>query len=413
MSVCRFGMLAGLVAVLAISSAVRCEQPGTQIEDPATLSAMRAILPSLKDGLANDILHDRRVIWYTTDGIGVAYQAHSGKRPGDGPVGFADAMAEGRPNQNTVDRFPWGPRPGGLHRAERVDSFKGVWLPKDSAGRLYPIVWYRCDLEGLTRPTDKAHGWNWTFPVGTVVWEVLTMNNDGEGYVFEVRSRWRHIDHWRPRLYRPFPTAHDAAQAILTRTRTEQGSDFVDACYVPATGRASIESIEPGNPLFGTLKGSAFSSRFLVDRLPPLPAELVAELLDVTQFTEVDGVTWKPGCAAPISTHDFHIVPKGGLLPIVGSDEVSCSKCHDTSLTSSRRFGTNSERWGWVRGNHGHESTGGGILSWHPVSPKTFAGRAKANPNVMMRENWTRTGVIAEYDRRIHNARYRRLNPTQ
>jgi len=385
-----------------------------QIETPEQVAAMRALLPELADPKANKRLHDDRLIFWTSSSIGVAYQAHSGDRPGSGPIGFADAGAPGRPNQNTLDRFPWAPVAGGTHRAKRADSFKALYLPRDSRRRPYPIVWYRYDLEGLVDPHQVVLGWDWIFPVGSIVWEILTAEDAGEAYVYEVRSRWRYRDHWRPRVYRPFPTAASAAAAILDRPRTNLGAAFVEYCYQPVQSSATITSREDGNPAFATSAGAAFSAEFGVDELPPLPRELVAELLDLTQFQDVQGAAWKPGCASPISKHNFHFVPQGALLAIVGGDEVSCAPCHSTSLTSSRRFATNPRRWGWVRGNHGDHDGAGGILSWHPVDPAVFRGRARANPNVRMRTRWIACGIVRKFNRgKHHKGRYTRLQETR
>lgn len=382
---------------------------GQQIETPGTVRAMRDLLPTLDDLAADKILHDDRVIFWTSQTMGVAYQAHSGDQPGQGPIGFADSAASGRRNQNTADRFPWAPKPGGTHRATNSDSYKGIWLPMDDVGNLYPVVWYRHRLEGLARPRSTVIGYNWSFPVGTVIWEILTQRHESEVYVWEVRSRWRHADHWRPRVFRPFPRAIDAAEAILSRPRSELGAAFVDDCFGPIESSARISSTGTGNPEFGTIAGDAFTLEFPVDSIPPLPPSLVADLLDSTPFVDVQGAQWKPGCSSPVSSHPFHLVPPGALVPIVGGDEDSCARCHNSSLTSSERFGKTTRRWGWVRGNHGEES--GGILSFHPVDPRTFAGRAKANPEVEMRRAWVAGGVVAKFNRWIHKTRYNRLIP--
>ena len=343
--------------------------------------------------------------------IGVAYQAHSGNRPGEGPIGFADALAGGdrRPNSNTDNRFPWAPVAGGTHRAKRTDSYKALWLPRNGR-KPYPVVFYRHGIEGLESPSETVTGYNWTFPTGAVVWEMLTAEYDGEVYCYEVRSRWRYSDHWRPRVYRPFPKASDAAAAVLTHPRTRLGAAFIEACYAPVPATARIQSREQGNPAFGTGPGDAFDLEFGVDEIPPLPPGLVAEMLDTTPFREVEGLSWKPGCSSPISRQPFHIVPEDGLLAIVGGDEESCARCHNTSLTSSRRFGIN-QRWGWVRGNLGEDAAGGGIISWHPIAPAVFWGRERANPNVRLRTKWIATGLVRHFNRGKHRARYSRLVP--
>ena len=392
-------------------SAVAIELANPQIETPEALSAMRSLLPTLSDSKADRRLHDDRVVWYTLESIGIAYQAHSGDQPGTGPIGFADAEAPGRPNQNT--RFPWQPMPGGTHRAIGTDSFKGFLLPMDERGKPRPVVWYRHKLEGLADPDKTVLGWSWTFPVGTIIWEVLTVEHAGEAYAYEVRSRWRYGDHWRPRVYRPFPKATDAAAAVLARPRTTQGAAFVEFCYQPVLATASIQSRSQGNPAFGTGPGDAFRLlNFGYDVLPELPVRLVADMLDSTPFQEVDGIQWKPGASSPVNSHGFHIVPYRSLLPIVGGDEATCAKCHESSLTSSRRFAKNRKRWGWVRGNLGTLESGGGILSWHPIEPAVFRGRSRANPAVRMRTKWTATGLINKHNTRTHSSRYyRRLVP--
>jgi len=402
-----------VIFILSVSAVfiLGADFDGMQIESEENVQSMWNLLPTLSDPSADVRLHDERIIWYTTETMGITYQAHSGSSPGRGPIGFADATT-GRPNQNTRERFPWGPFPGGTHRATNNDSFKGLLLPSDEDGEPLPVVWYRHKLEGLKSPNETVRGWNWTFPTGTVIWEILTVNHQDQSYVYEVRSRWRYADHWLPRVYRPFPTSDDIADVLVNRPRTELGAAFIDFARRPVVSTATIVSTETGNPVFGTNAGDAFNMSFGIDELPPLDASLVALLLDTTAFREIDGTQWKPGASSPVSSHDFHIIPNRSLLPIVGGDEVTCSRCHDSSLTSSRRFGKNAERWGWVRGNLGRQNEGGGILSWHPVRPSVFRGRLSANPNVEMRKKWVDGGIIERFSRERHSRKdYRRLVP--
>tara|TARA_R100000808_G_scaffold6115_3_gene18320 strand:- start:8872 stop:10134 length:1263 start_codon:yes stop_codon:yes gene_type:complete len=390
---------------LIIETSGRGESP-TQIESEENLRVYRAILPDLSDPYANRMLHSPRMIWYTADSMGVAYQAHSGPEPGAGEIGFADAMAtDALPNQNTVTRFPWAPMPGGTHLAHGAASYKGFYLPVDHDGVILPVVWYRHQIESLHHPNKSVRGWNWTFPAGSIVWEVLVIQGpDGISYPYEVRSRWRYADHWQPRLYRPFPRAVEAAEYVDRGPSSEMARRFSAHCRAPITEVGQIESVEPGSESFETGAGESFRRSFGLDRLPPLPEGVVISMLG-REFVEVAGTQWKPGCDSPTTDSDFHIVPRGSLLAIVGSDEESCARCHDTSLTSSRRFG-NKRTWGWVRGNLGTEASNGGIISWSPISPDTFRGRREANPAVRMRQNWVRGGIVAQYDPDKHPKRY-------
>lgn len=239
--------------------------------------------------------------------------------------------------------------------------------------------------------------------MGTVFIEGLTLENpaNGEHYVYELRFRIREQFEWGVDLYRPFPTAEKLAEAI--RALRPEDPPIVDhleskrgiKTILVRTNRAT------GNRNFGTRRFESFHVRTTHDVLPEVDANLVGELLDTTVFTSALGESFKTNSKGATTNADFHIVPKGYLGAIVGTDRISCARCHESTLDSSRRHNANNGRYGWVRGNLGRRDSGGGILSWHPIEPRTFRGRARSR-RVVFRQSWIKAGIVAPYEKVKH-----------
>src|SRR5262249_28324824 len=143
------------------------------------------------------------------------------------------------------------------------------WSPPRSGGKAKPVKYWR--------PTQRGH-WYWTFPVGTLIGEVLYEKGPtGRWYVFEIRTRKRYLDGWEVNVYRPFVTADALAKAV-TRMRPGWAS-------TPALKHFVTALQDKNNLVAHRLESPAFGKVFppvdgALDVLPdPGDAGLVAELL--------------------------------------------------------------------------------------------------------------------------------------
>ena len=417
-----------------------------QLESSGDLAAMRAILPRVADPHIQAILEDPRLMLYTTDSIGVIYQIGAGQstsgavRIGDAGRNISgEAPEQGRRggtagNPNTSRHFPWSIDAGGTHVSPSADSFKGVWLPARPDGTPWPVVWYRHAIESVfDGPGRTQNGFNWTFPAGTVFVECLTVRApSGQVYPFELRVRERDLAAWRPAVYRPFPQAGDLAEAIQRERpgwrESIQLAALVDHLDDPAAGLREIRVRDrsPGNRRFGTGPSAAFDLTVSIDDLPEAGDEdLIAYLLDTETFRDAEGLDWKASSAVPsflvdmvisrpagwkntLAAAPLHIRPAGDLSAITGSDSESCTRCHDTTLASARRFDARSGMYGWVRGNLGDPARGGGIFSWHPFRNVTGITRTRFSIRAEFRDN----GLVARFQPDRHPSTvYRALIP--
>jgi hypothetical protein len=138
---------------------------------------LRRYFPRMADPQIQAILDNPRLILYTEAEMPKAYQFWSGSLQGVHRVDYNISADPAEPHGNANIEFPWG-APAGTHRAKNVSSFRFLLLPQDAQGKTLPVVWFRKRFQG-----DESVGYGWTFPVGTVFGEVLTMRGpDRLGY---------------------------------------------------------------------------------------------------------------------------------------------------------------------------------------------------------------------------------------
>jgi hypothetical protein len=266
-----------------------------------------------------------------------------------------------------------------------------LWLPRDSQGVFWPVVWYP--------HTGPGGGYGWTFPNGAVLGEVLSIHGpDGRDYTFELRLRTREVGYWEVDVYRPFPTAADLAGRIKQlRPGWKAHTNLVQFCsHLEEQRPLAVQSLADYQPLVRT-----FRQTMGVDELPPLDAALVTELLTTTPFRSALGRVWRQDArgvatCAPTTTSPFHIVPINYDAGFVSLDSQSCMRCHITTNQSVRNFDSGRDWYGRIRGSDG-------IFSFHPFAPESVSGNGYTAP-VRMRSELTAAGVIAPYNSRIHVA---------
>ena len=391
-----------MVALLALGTASGSADGSTEPAKaaaearPATVHLMseksearlRKMLPRVADADLQKIFDDPRLILYTDREMPRAYQIWSGDLQGVHSPYYNISANGSEPYGNGNREFPWG-SPAGTHRTKDVETFRFLWLPRDENDKPLPVVWYRKRLRG-----DQNKGYAWTFPVGTIVGEVLAMTGpDGYAYGFELRTRTREYGYWDVDVLRPYPTSADLARRIK-----ELRPDWEDQ---PNLVR-EIEHLE--GPIALKAKTLAdkqparhpFVQTMGVDTLPAIDDnKLVGELLAGATFRSMTGEVWRESTAgvktyAPTTTAGFNIVPANYDAGFVQIDRTSCMRCHDSVARPVADFNPGRDWYGHVRGSDG-------IFSFHPFAPESISDNGIGR-TVKMRPEFERAGVIAKYD---------------
>jgi hypothetical protein len=361
---------------------------------------LRQFFPKVDNPEWRRILADPELIVYTEDEMPKAYQFFDGAFPGVHSAHYNISANGSEPFGNGNREFPWS-GPVGTHRTSNVGAFRFVYLPRDAEGRRWPIVWY---------PQDGSYAW--TFPVGAVVGEVLTLRGpDQHDYTFEVRLRRREVGFWEVDVLRPFPTAVSLAKRIRElRPDWNEQPQLRLVCNHLQTAKSmpvfTLADVQPNK--------RAFSQTLAVDDLPTLGDDkLVSQLLTTTPFRSATGENWRElayglSPRAPTTQAPFHVIPANYDAGFVSVDSKSCARCHDTVNESVREFNQGRDWYGRIRGSDG-------IFSFHPFALESISGNGYSAP-VRIRPELEAAGIVSRFDGRIHTAaRYQglyRLPPT-
>lgn len=362
------------------------EQPAIRLMDARAEQAYRQLLPEVDDPHLAAVLESPSLILYTEREIPRAYQFFDGAFPGIHSAYYNISANDSEPFGNGNREFPWG-EPAGTHRAANVKTFRFLHLPRDEQGRLRPIVWH-----------NQGGGYAWTYPVGAVVGEVLSMRGpDGYDYTFELRIREREVGDWSVDVFRPFPSADDLVRRIKELRPDWQAQPSLGAVVEHLTKPLpaqvfTLTDQQPGQRVF--------AQRAAVDELPSLGDDkLVAELLKTTVFRSAHSTAWRlasqsVSTAAPTTKADFHIVPANYDAGFVEVDRQSCRRCHQTTNRSVDQFNAGRDWYGRIRGSDG-------IFSFHPFARESISGNGYTAP-VSLRSEFERAGVLAKFDAQRH-----------
>ena len=352
---------------------------------------LQALLPTVNDSVLQQILQNDRLMLYTDKEMPKAYQDWDGGLRGIHSVDYNVSADNREPFGNANLEFPWG-TPAGTHRAKNVDSFRFLWLPRNQKGETLPVVWYRQRF-----PSDSLRGYAWTFPVGTILGEVLLVRApDNKQYTFELRVRIREFGEWSVDVFRPFPRATDLAASIKEiRPNWREISllaKLVNHLEKPITmQRYRLADDHPR---------LTFDQSMGIDSLPPIRDDkLVARLLSETKFKSGLGDVWRYGTdglytCAPTTTAEFHIVPANYDAGFIEVDRVSCMRCHGTVGAHAREFQFGREWYGRVRGSDG-------IFSFHPFEPSSISPNGFGR-TVRMRTELREAGLLERFNPERH-----------
>jgi hypothetical protein len=353
---------------------------------------LRQFLPQVRSDELRRVLADPGLILYTDEEMPKAYQFFDGAFPGVHSAEYNISANGSEPFGNGNREFPWS-TPAGTHRATSVSTFRFIWLPTDSHGVRWPVVWHQQYAAG-----ESAASYAWTFPLGTVVGEVLTQRApDQHDYTFEIRTRRREVGYWEVDVLRPFPTAQSLAARIKQlRSNWRETPVLVELCeHLTARKTMPVLTLADHQPNKRT-----FEQSLAVDELPPVGDDaLVAELLTTTPFRSAAGENWREladglSPRAPTTKAPFHVIPAGYDAGFVAVDSHSCTRCHDTVNQPVRSFDPGRDWYGHIRGSDG-------IFSFHPFAPECISHNGYSNP-VEMRRDLYWAGITAPFDARVH-----------
>jgi hypothetical protein len=400
-----------LIVSCCLTSALAAAGAGTDVQLQRMLprvrltsehneALLRRFLPAVDSQKVQQVLADPSLILYTEAEMPRAYQHWQGDLQGIHSPSYNISAVAGERFGNGNQEFPWV-APAGTHRTSGLTSLRFLWLPRDEAGDLLPVVWYRKRLAG-----DTSVGYAWTFPVGAVVGEVLGLRGpDGHDYAFELRIRVRQSGDWAVDVFRPFPRATDLAERIkqLRPEWETQPSLAGMVRHLQQPMAMSLHTLSDHMPL-----GNVFRQAMGVDVLPPLDDDqLIIQLLTQTPFKSALGELWRVSAngnytCAPTTAADFHIVPANYDAGFIAVDSISCMRCHETTNQHVDRFDPSRDWYGRIRGSDG-------IFSFHPFDPSTVSYNGYGN-RVSMRSELVEGGALEPYNQDKHsNAIYNQV----
>lgn len=382
------GGLLFIIALLAILfagslmfvSSARGAEP-FQVATPEAIRAYRSVVPHFEDADVEKLIHsDPELIWYSTREMPPAFQFDQGYHTPD-----HDFSADNQPHRggNANMEFPWRRgTPGGTDNCDNIVTFKAFKLPLAANGVRWPVAVYRTNLVNPINGGNDEAGWAWIFPVGTTFYEFIGQEHRGITYCFEVRSRERLAQSWHTNVYRPFAQASELADAL-----DKLGYDTA-TIRRPQVTTAVVRDRNRNRPEIN-LQVNEVS-------LPGLQAQDVAKLL-TRKFVTATDTPWIDGqrpVFAPTTQEGFHIVPRNYRGSIVGVDAQSCMRCHSATNVHARTIDMNTGWYGYTAGSDG-------ILSWHPVEPRTISSNGASN-QFQLRRSFVSAGIVARYDASIH-----------
>ena len=355
---------------------------------PDELAPFRAALPPLGDSTIDAVLHGANTIWYDESSFVFTYQDSFGNPKGlrANRVGYDVGSTNSHPDIRALTeyfklqkfKFPFAVTAGATFHENVYAQY--FWSPPvDEDGDVIPVrVW------------KNASHWQWVFPTGTVMGEVLHIQapDDGQWFAFEVRSRTRTLTGWDTGIFRPYVQATNLATAIKTKRPTWQ--------QVPAL-TALVEHLEADDSLTPhTMTAPNYEALFpaldgAMDYLPDADdTALIKELLSGVTFQDAMGQTWKHTDAlttfAASTQSGFHIVPKDYPAGMFENSENGCRMCHEQTSRPLNNLDPRVVLYGEVWGEDE-------IFTWHPFGIDTSAFGV-ANGNRYLNPRFSAAGLV-------------------
>jgi hypothetical protein len=371
-----------------------------QILDSGKLAEYRSLLPKVAWPRLQSVFASASTIYWDKTAMPPAYQDTVGNGA-DIPFGARLNSAgkslivpEGKKlfsEDGKTWAFPFG-HTAGTDDATNVVVINFMNLP-ETAGALLPIA-YRVEQSSTSGlPVSR---WNWSFPKGTLIGEVVLVRDGSSLLTTEIRVRERFADAWSTNVFRPFPTASVLAAAVKQKRPSWASTPALAALVGALENNATLTPKRLDSPAVSnlvTLEG------FVDAPMPELGDDaLVRELLSTTTFVAAYGTSWKKdgdkrafGATGP--ARSLSVVPTNFDVGLLEVRESTCTKCHDQGGTF---IGSLIDRailygdiWGVDR-----------IFSFHPFEPSRI--EASGNENRVVRA--ALSPIVQRYDAGKHPA---------
>lgn len=392
----------GRVATITVAADDPPTAAVTPILAASTLASYKAALPKVGWSRLAKVLASPSTLFFDKAVMPPAYQdtvgdgssLPFGARRNDG--GRSLIVPEGKKlfaDDGSTWAFPFG-HTAGTDASTNTFVVNFLSLPADGSS-FSPVV-YR--VETGTAQGFPTTRWNWSFPVGAMMGEVIMVRDGTTLLTTEIRTRVRYESGWATNVFRPFPTAKLLATAVKEHRSAWQAAPNLAALVGALENTTTLTAKTEGSPDFANL----VTLTGVTDA--PLPNvgddALVRELLTQTTFVGAYGTTWKGngtqkafGPTGPAT--GLSVVPNGFDTGLLEVRETTCTKCHDHGgyfigdlVDQAVLYG---DIWGVDR-----------IFSFYPFEPSRID--ASGSENRAVRASFTSSGLVAPYDASQHPA---------
>ncbi len=373
-------------------------QPGyLDFIDPAELRPLLQHLPAVADPVVKAALFDDQTMWYDEGSLGYVYQDSFGSPKGlrMNRVGYDTGIRNTVPDIRLLTkyfeegrfRFPFGIFSG--HHDSGVYSLSFWNAPSDSSGVL-PVRYWK----------NNSH-YEWVFPNGTVVGEVLFLRApDGEWLPFEIRARVRQATEWASTVWRPYTTAAELAAVIKAKRPNWQTTDL-NALVMHLLDQTTLKPHTLDTGIYAQVEPSFVGA---LDILPgTTDTALIKALLQVPEYGNANGKSWKANGSlktfAASTSADFHIVPKGyegGMLEVSNQ---ACARCHQHVSRPLKDLDGRIVLYGEIWGEDQ-------VFTWHPFEIDS-AAYATSDGNRRLNRRMVTAGLVIEGRPQATDARYK------
>lgn len=329
-------------------------------------SAKELQLPAVEDDELAAILSSDRTYWYNDRSLPQATWNH-GVDHAFRNFSANPADPSGNPNRE----FPWRVTAGVDKQSTKILKF--LYLPP---GR--PVVWWVDRVwfgHAVNVPPQERI--RWTFPVDTVVGEILYMQTAAGWQPFEVRVRTRETDDWGAAIYRPYAESADLSHQ-LSRLGYEPHRLYL--------GQRLVTASDPHHTDYQVI-----DDRFQVD-VYQHDLDLASRLLG-RPFER----SMSPWSAAGL------VAPPGYRGGLAGVERRDCQRCHKTAGHHAERFqaryasGQPRDWYGMVRGDDT-------VFSWHPYDPSSITGVHGGIGRARINREFVAAGLVERYDPEEHRS---------
>jgi hypothetical protein len=402
----------GLIACSGVPRLDVAADAASAVQSPieaSRLAAIKAALPKVAYPTLAAVFADPSTFWYDHASMAPSYQetgspgggardnAHWRELIADTGVDDVDSNpATGADRVYDSDarhwRFPFATT-AGIDDATNVETVDFLLLPKDASGQVQPIP--------ISTGQDQLHlWWQWQYPNGTVLGEVIFVKDGADLLPTEVRTRKRYAAGWATNAYRPFPEAAALSAAIKQKRPTFAANASLSAVVAQLDGGALTPRRLTAQGLPGTFDQDGF-----LDVLPDFgDAALVRDLLKTTPFVSAYGATWRTSGSAKAyaasTAADLSIVPKNATHGLLEVSEASCMRCHKETGRELEQFYPGLTLYGEIWGKDA-------IFTFHPFDESFYPALdldqgGGIQDNRHMNPQLQAMGMIAPFDPAKH-----------